>query len=220
MGQLSYSFNNMGQQLIVSYQTDKVYTSINQELLYHAQVSGDDKQIEYLLTYVAQLMIDHIKEDIFSLVKKEWVQFSKPKATTPTIDNWIPTYQNSPNAGMELQKIVPGLKSANSVCPSNDCNYGNGIPSPLKAVIIHLNDSHHWTREQIADWLDTLDFDLTIHKAEEESPEPEIPLSSIEKIWAKESDAYDSFKFSQYMDASMVNAPPINLKNLFKGSGS
>lgn len=213
MGQLSSSFNNMGQQVIVSYQADKVYSSVSQELLYHAQMSGDDKQIEYLLTRVAQSMLSYIKEDIYSLLKKEWEKYLSSVA----LSTGKPL---GTNAGMELQKIVPGLKSANSVCPSNDCNYGNGIPSPLKAVIIHLNDSHHWTREQIADWLDTLDFDLTIHKAEESSPEPEIPLSSIEKIWAKESDAYDSFKFSQYMDASMVNAPPINLKNLFKGSGS
>lgn len=30
----------------------------------------------------------------------------------------------------------------------------------LEMVVIDLNDNHHWTREQIADWLETLDIDI------------------------------------------------------------
>jgi len=30
----------------------------------------------------------------------------------------------------------------------------------LSAVIMDLNDTHRWTREQIADWLETLDIDI------------------------------------------------------------
>lgn len=37
----------------------------------------------------------------------------------------------------------------------------------LAKVIISLNDSYDWTREQIADWLDTLDLDLKF-------PTPEV----------------------------------------------
>lgn len=29
------------------------------------------------------------------------------------------------------------------------------------SMIIHLNDHHRWDRGQIADWLDTLDLDLS-----------------------------------------------------------
>jgi hypothetical protein len=36
----------------------------------------------------------------------------------------------------------------------------------ILANIIHLNDSHRWSREDIADWLDTLDVDLTIKRSE------------------------------------------------------
>ena len=36
-------------------------------------------------------------------------------------------------------------------CPG--CGYW-GYPS---AVITHLNDAHHWTREQIADWVETIE---------------------------------------------------------------
>lgn len=28
-------------------------------------------------------------------------------------------------------------------------------------LVAHLNDRHQWTREEIADWLDTLDLDLS-----------------------------------------------------------
>lgn len=34
--------------------------------------------------------------------------------------------------------------------------------STLKTVIIHLNDHCQWTREEIADWLETLDIDITL----------------------------------------------------------
>lgn len=34
------------------------------------------------------------------------------------------------------------------------------INDSLSNVIIHLNDGHGWSRERIADWLDTLDADL------------------------------------------------------------
>jgi hypothetical protein len=30
----------------------------------------------------------------------------------------------------------------------------SAIPNPLACVIVHLNDDHRWTREQIANWLE------------------------------------------------------------------
>jgi len=51
------------------------------------------------------------------------------------------------------------------ICPSNDtevCVYADGNELLSVSVAIqHLNDEHKWTREAIADWLDTLDVDLT-----------------------------------------------------------
>lgn len=38
----------------------------------------------------------------------------------------------------------------------------------IKTLIMHLNDSHKWTREQIADWLETLDVDLSFKTKENE----------------------------------------------------
>lgn len=35
-----------------------------------------------------------------------------------------------------------------------------GDKAKIKDIIISLNDSHHWPRERVADWLETLDIDL------------------------------------------------------------
>lgn len=58
-----------------------------------------------------------------------------------------------------LLKAVPGLKHAKASCPANG-QCGDTIRA-LPDVIIHLNDGHKWTREAIADWLETLDVDLS-----------------------------------------------------------
>lgn len=70
-----------------------------------------------------------------------------------------------------LTKAFPGIKGATVECPcrkkkwgvtlGDSCVYGTNAPTPLADTVIHLNDVHHWTRDQIADWLDTLDIDLS-----------------------------------------------------------
>lgn len=40
-----------------------------------------------------------------------------------------------------------------------------GDKRTIEYIIINLNDSHMWTRDQIADWLETLDVDLTFKEA-------------------------------------------------------
>lgn len=43
----------------------------------------------------------------------------------------------------------------------------NGSHSKLRSVIINLNDVECWTREEIADWLETLDVDLRFKPKED-----------------------------------------------------
>lgn len=45
-------------------------------------------------------------------------------------------------------------------CP-DDCSHQTAF-FYLRTTIGHLNDEHGWSREEIADWLDTLDIDFTI----------------------------------------------------------
>ncbi len=41
------------------------------------------------------------------------------------------------------------------------------LKAGLAHVIIELNDDYEWTREEIADWLETLDLDLTVRSQNE-----------------------------------------------------
>lgn len=58
-----------------------------------------------------------------------------------------------------LSKAIPALNEALMHCPEVDCDEPEWVDI-LRKVIVHLNDAHRWTREQIADWLETLDVDL------------------------------------------------------------
>jgi len=42
-----------------------------------------------------------------------------------------------------------------------------GMDLTVERCIVNLNDSHKWSREQIADWLETLDVDLTFKVKED-----------------------------------------------------
>ncbi len=97
----------------------------------------------------------HVPEDYF------WEDKPKPKAKAT----------DNAKLASTLMGKVPGLRVV--VEFPCECGYG-GIKSSgqVQDAIIHLNDNHHpwkkpaagdaWSRERIADWLDTLDVILTI----------------------------------------------------------
>jgi len=47
-----------------------------------------------------------------------------------------------------LERLFDCLENVRRRCP-----VGCRKRLPLNAIILHLNDDHHWTREQIVDWL-------------------------------------------------------------------
>lgn len=60
-------------------------------------------------------------------------------------------------------KSLPGIMEEVKIpcsCYNGD-EEGNEIKAPIRNIIMHLNDQHKWPREEIADWLETLDVDLT-----------------------------------------------------------
>lgn len=65
----------------------------------------------------------------------------------------------------QLSEVVPALENHTVTCPAPGFNCPPGVPSTLAGMIIHLNDRHQWSRERIADWLDTLPIDLTLQPA-------------------------------------------------------
>jgi hypothetical protein len=79
-----------------------------------------------------------------------------------------------------LKKFIPGLEGIKTTCPqckpkeqpaawttTGFVSWADGTDLPN--VIMHLNDHHHWSREQIADWLDTKDWDLQFATPEGET---------------------------------------------------
>jgi hypothetical protein len=52
----------------------------------------------------------------------------------------------------------PIVEVSPATCPACACVlHGNGICHATGAIIVHLNDGHRWTREQIADWVQTVE---------------------------------------------------------------
>lgn len=63
----------------------------------------------------------------------------------------------------ELGEIFPILKMSYTIpvdCTGAHFNtLANVRRAPLLNILVHLNDAHHWSREQIADWVETLEIE-------------------------------------------------------------
>lgn len=67
----------------------------------------------------------------------------------------------------KLLKLLPGLMK-DVVCPQCHADDSHEHEeSSVWEIVQRLNDSHKWSREQIADWLETLDIDITFPIGEE-----------------------------------------------------
>lgn len=64
----------------------------------------------------------------------------------------------------QLAGIVPAVTTHFEQCPGCGHETGN-----LASLIPHINDHHKWSRERIADWLDSLDVDLTVKPIDKET---------------------------------------------------
>ena len=71
-----------------------------------------------------------------------------------------PTAKPQLSVQATLQALLPALNQIHHSCPDKECEFSR-LPRDLTDTIIHLNDIHKWPRERIADWLDTLDVDLS-----------------------------------------------------------
>jgi hypothetical protein len=63
-----------------------------------------------------------------------------------------------------LCELIPGLRTATAKCPMYKCSYSFCGAQFVINLIVHLNDHHQWSREQVADWLDLLPIDLSVRK--------------------------------------------------------
>jgi hypothetical protein len=65
-------------------------------------------------------------------------------------------YGDRPSAHMLLHHFPALLYTSTYPC---GCNFEDqqGLVSLVETIIIHLNDRHHWTRERIATWIETVE---------------------------------------------------------------
>jgi len=94
------------------------------------------------------------------------------KAYPTTLAKNLPPSEHYRNPGEELAEVIPEIMSFTAYCPSRGPNDEMCSPSGylnLYRMIQHLNDEHQWTREKIADWLETLDVDLTFKMPDKET---------------------------------------------------
>jgi hypothetical protein len=82
-------------------------------------------------------------EQIIPTIKTAIVELAGKFTTDSLFDNGV--------------DFLPGMSADVKHPPDTSCEVKSGR---LREMIIHLNDHHKWTREQIADWLETLDLDL------------------------------------------------------------
>lgn len=81
-----------------------------------------------------------------------------------------------PSASSYVHQL-PGVNEyCNHPKPKNDedaglCNWSMTQENSIPDTIMHLNDRHKWTREEIADWLETLDVDLRFKTPEQKAEE-------------------------------------------------
>ena len=78
-----------------------------------------------------------------------------------------PSVPNGKTIVSSLAKLVPALQSGGHSCPACDYSMG-GTTWVLQQLIQHLNDdSHCWSREQIAEWLENSDIEIAFQSPED-----------------------------------------------------
>ena len=86
-------------------------------------------------------------------------------------------------AGLNLEDSLDRISNASfikSKCPA--CELWNRVKISTVAVIMHLNDKHRWTREAIADLVETLETSDTQSSGTSEGPvEKAEELVEVEK---------------------------------------
>lgn len=107
--------------------------------------------------------------DKLDSVMKETKTFAAlmKEATKLAAETWLSKAPSKTQEGPHNQQLVtrladriPGMQE-HLKCPASAEHAAQDVMS----LVIHLNDVHRWTREAIADWLDTVDVDLTVQEA-------------------------------------------------------
>lgn len=107
----------------------------------------------------------------------------------------------------QLVAHIPGINES-AKCP--ECS----SVSPIFHMIQHINDVHRWKREEIADWLETLDADLTV-QAEAVAPKPAAWAGIVPDKLAFDEIVKENEEFeSQMLKALAAPIAPLDIDKL------
>lgn len=139
------------------------------------------------------------KEEIKPNIEQRWVLINKGVVFDAPL---IPAKPQDLTANSSMARDLFHLVPDAATTVPHPCTCGEVPSNMLWQLVQHLNDTHHpdrgmgvagdaWSRERIADWLDTLDLDLSVDaaKAEEVKARREAAIktrliSSVEAIEA------------------------------------
>lgn len=88
----------------------------------------------------------------------------------------------------EFYSMFPINKVKVGTCPGG-CKYRPIAGDDLHGYLWHLNDAHRWTREQVADWVEMIEFHEAANSAKlEASPDEEddqdLPIAAVSSVEA------------------------------------
>lgn len=165
-----------------------------------------------LLQVVAQMArttSDYLNTNGWPPYVLERLGVSSSQELAGSLTTWEPAppsppkdYVSGATVTRDLRRLLPGL-STRVPCPAAGCQ----AHADLENMVQHVNDQHRWTRAQIADWLESLDVDLTFPTEPPAEPEPVVadwtaPMEDIYKAIATAQAHYN-----QLMHYHLVGGP-------------
>lgn len=122
----------------------------------------------------------HPDVEVVPTIEQRWVMINKGVAyeqpLVPAKLGGVSHLSDNSSMARELFHLIPGATTS----VPHPCTCHEVPNNMLWQLVQHLNDTHHpnrvsdlvdgdpWTRERIADWLDTLDLDLSVDTAKAE----------------------------------------------------
>lgn len=159
----------------IEYVKEEIHKSTN--YLTQASQAAKLKLTDTDLKQLAELVLDgkaeisDIKEALNYFKDKDTgLKKLKPKSNIKPKPKPNPfSQQLSSDVVRQLAKLCPDINKIEVACPVKGCE--SKSKGPISYMVQHLNDSQHgWSREQIADWLETLDADIQLKDRSESEP--------------------------------------------------
>ena len=154
---------------LVSDFTEWCVRGVSAELMEKTNISewpGVFKFIEKIIDYLPSLLSNRLN--------KGYATGGVVSDTDALVCTPIKPYENQANGPDVLSLLSslmedPGVLQKMVEPPSSHVAGHKKEYAPLSGVIMSLNDNYKWTREQIADWLETLDLNIKFKIPEKEN---------------------------------------------------